>query len=101
MTLTANVQLCKAPGTAGDKLRLRTWIAIELIGEDKQPIPGMAYTVTLPGGTVKEGKLDDKGSIEFLQVPPGVCKVTFPELDKEAWVREEEEEAASESNAAA
>jgi hypothetical protein len=101
VTLTANVQLCRAAGTAGDKLRLRTWIAIELIGEDDQPIPGMAYRVALPGGTVKEGKLDDKGSIEFMEVPPGTCKVTFPELDQEAWVREEEGEAASgESNAA-
>lgn len=102
MTLTANVQLCKAAGTAGDKLRLRTWIAIELIGEDEQPIPGMAYAVTLPGGTVKEGKLDDQGSAVFMEVPPGTCTVSFPELDQEAWLREEEKEtAASESNAAA
>lgn len=102
MTLTANVQLCKAAGANGDKLRLRTWIAIELIGEDKQPIPGAAYSVTLPGGTVVEGTLDDKGSVEFLEVPPGVCKVSFPALDKEAWVREETEEQAgsAESNAA-
>jgi len=99
VTLTANVQLCKAAGTAGDKLRLRTWIAIELIGEDEQPIPGMAYTVTLPGGTVREGKLDDKGSIVFMEVPPGLCKVTFPELDKEAWVREEEKEKEKEAAA--
>ena len=94
MTLTANVQLCKAAGTAGDKLRMRTWIAIELVGEDDQPIPSVAYAVTLPGGTVKEGKLDAKGSVEFLQVPPGVCKVSFPELDQEAWVGVEEKEAA-------
>ena len=101
MTLTANVQLCKAAGIAGDKLRLRTWIAIELIGEDKQPIPGVAYAVTLPGGTVKEGTLDDKGSTVFMQVPPGLCKVSFPELDQDAWVRDDEEDAAaSESNAA-
>lgn len=86
MTLTANVQLCKAAGTAGDKLRLRTWIAIELIGEDEQPIPGIAFAVTLPGGTVKEGKLDDKGSAVFMEVPPGICQVSFPELDQEAWV---------------
>ena len=93
MTLTANVQLCKAAGTAGDKLRLRTWIAIELIGEDEQPIPGVAYAVTLPGGTVKEGKLDAQGSAVFMEVPPGVCKVSFPELDQEAWVGEEEKAA--------
>ena len=103
MTLAANVQLCKAAGEAGDKLRLRTWIAIELIGEDGQPIPGAAYEVTLPGGTVEKGKLDAKGSIEFLEVPPGVCKVSFPELDREAWVREDAQTTApsTESNAAA
>lgn len=99
MTLTANVQLCKAAGTAGDKLRLRTWIAIELIGEDEQPVPGMAYAVTLPGGTVKEGKLDDQGSAVFMEVPPGTCTVSFPELDQDAWVRDEQP-ASSESNAA-
>ena len=95
MTLTANVQLCKAAGTAGDKLRLRTWIAIELIGEDDQPIPGVAFTVTLPGGTVKEGKLDDKGSVAFMEVPPGTCTVAFPELDQEAWTAVEEQSASA------
>lgn len=100
MTLTANVQLCKAAGTAGDKLRLRTWIAIELIGEDEQPIPGVAYAVTLPGGTVKEGKLDEKGSVVFMEVPPGTCTVSFPELDQEAWVREEAAGEAAASDAA-
>jgi hypothetical protein len=100
-SLVANVQLCKAKGADGDKLRLRTWIAIELVGEDGKPIPSIAYNVLLPGGTIQKGTLDAKGSAVFLEVPPGICQVSFPELDKEAWVRQTAAETETATAAAA
>ena len=85
MTLVAHVQLCKAAGEGGDKLRLRSWIEIQLIGEDDQPIPSVNYAITLPGGTIVSGTLDRQGMARVANLPPGMCKVSFPDLDKDAW----------------
>lgn len=65
----------------------RTWIEIELVDEDDQPVPGEKYRVTLPdGSTVAEGTLDQNGYARVDGIEePGNCKVTFPNLDKEAW----------------
>lgn len=88
-SLVAYVQLCKAKGEAGDKLRLRSWIEVQLIGEDDSPIPGEDYEIELPGGKVMKGKLDDQGTVRFDGLPSGLCRVTFPNLDKEAWAAAE------------
>ena len=63
----------------------RTWITIELIGEDDQPISGERYRVELPDGSVREGSLDQHGLARFFEIEPGSCVVTFPDLDQEAW----------------
>lgn len=82
----AHVQLVKAPGAGGDKLRSRTWIEVELIGEDNGPIPGQRVEVELPGGRIAAGTLDDRGCFRVEGFPGGMCKVRFPDLDKDAWV---------------
>ena len=64
----------------------KSWIEIEMVDEDKKPVPGEKYKITLPDGeTVAEGTLDDKGFARVDGIDPGTCKITFPELDKEAW----------------
>lgn len=82
---TACVQLVAEPGRGGDKLRPPSWVEIELVGEDDEPIPGARYRVTLPGGAVREGELDEDGRARLDGVPPGACRVSFPELDERAW----------------
>ncbi len=62
-----------------------SWIELEMVGEDDQPIPGETYRVTLPDGTVDEGTLDNKGFVRIDGIDPGTCQITFPNLDKEAW----------------
>jgi hypothetical protein len=63
-----------------------TWIAIELIDEAGQPIPGVAYQVTLPDGSTQEGTLDSAGKAMIRGIdPPGQCGVTFPQLDQQTW----------------
>jgi type VI secretion system secreted protein VgrG len=49
------------------------------------PVPGLKYRVTLPDDTVAAGTLDDKGFARIEGIPAGRCKITFPDLDKEAW----------------
>lgn len=91
MSLVAHVQLCKAAGEAGDKLRLRSWIAIQLIGEDDKAIPNEKYAVLLPGGTIVSGTLDAEGMARVDNIPSGMCSVSFPDLDKDAWTPVETE----------
>src|SRR5881227_2766391 len=62
------------------------WIEINLVDEEGQPVPGEPYVITLPdGSTVADGTLDQKGFARVDGIDPGTCKVTFPNLDKEAW----------------
>lgn len=85
----ANVQLVSKPGAAGDKLRLRTWIEVQLLGEDGKPIRGQACEITLPGGKKVSGWLDENGVLRVDNTWAGNCQITFPDLDQDAWtVRE-------------
>src|SRR6266446_2424882 len=62
------------------------WIAIKLEDEEGKPVPGEQYRITLPDGeTLAEGSLDEKGEAKVENIDAGNCKVTFPNLDKEAW----------------
>ncbi len=64
----------------------KSWIEIELVDEEGNPIPGEKYKVTLPDGkTVAQGTLDEKGFARIEGIDPGTCKITFPNLDKDAW----------------
>ena len=91
MSLVAHVQLCKAAGSGGDKLRLRTWIEVQLVGEDDKPIPNERYAIALPGGKIVTGTLDSQGVARVENIPAGTCQVSFPDLDKEAWTAVETE----------
>jgi hypothetical protein len=68
-----------------DEKEEKSWIEIELVGEDGKGIPGEQYRITMPDGTVHNGTLDEKGCARVEGMDPGTCKVTFPELDKDAW----------------
>lgn len=62
------------------------WIEIELLDEGGSPVPGEPYRITLPdGSTVADGTLDEKGHARVENIDPGSCKVTFPNLDQDAW----------------
>ena len=65
----------------------KTWIEIRLIGENDEPIPDEPYRIELPDGTVVDGVLDSNGKARRTGLDPGTCKVTFPDLDQDAWVR--------------
>ncbi len=62
-----------------------TWIELQLVGEDGKPVPDEPYRVTLPDGSIEEGTLDDEGKARVDGFEKGNCKITFPNLDQEAW----------------
>lgn len=61
------------------------WLEIELVDDEGKPVPGEAYTVELPDGSVISGRLDDHGQARHEGIDPGTAKVSFPDLDKERY----------------
>jgi hypothetical protein len=64
----------------------KAWIEIILEDMEGKPVPNVRYRITPPGGGApKEGRLNEHGQAGYYQIEPGQCKVTFPDLDKDAW----------------
>lgn len=62
-----------------------SWIEIEMVDEEDNPVPGEKYKITLPDDSVAQGTLNEKGFARIEGIESGTCKITFPELDAEAW----------------
>ncbi len=62
-----------------------SWIEIEMKDEEDNPVPGERYKVILPDDSVAQGSLDENGFALIEGIDPGTCKISFPELDKDAW----------------
>ena len=86
------VSLGGGGGTAADNddapvepmLRQRTWIELELTDMDGNPVPGEAYWIKLPDGTVREGALDEHGRAYFGDLDPGSAEIRWPNRDGDA-----------------
>ena len=77
----------KPPQTQEEKETKKSWIEIEMVDEEDQPVPGLAYRITLSDNTVAEGTLNEKGRARVDGIEPGNCQVTFPTLDQAAWAK--------------
>lgn len=63
-----------------------TWIQIQLVDEDCEPISGERYEIHCPDGTVRRGRTNLYGRARFDDIEqPGDCQIKFPDLDLEAW----------------
>jgi uncharacterized Zn-binding protein involved in type VI secretion len=65
--------------------RKKAWVELTLADDQGQPVPYERYRVTAPDGTVREGFLDENGLGRVDGIDPGTCKITFPDLDQDAW----------------
>lgn len=63
----------------------KAWVEIILVDMDGKPVPGVKYRITPPGGSPAEGRLNEYGQAGLYAIEPGNCKITFPDLDKDAW----------------
>ena len=76
-----------APISASAPRAALTWIEIQLLDEDDEPVPGAAYRIELPDGSSRQGRVDVKGLARIEGIDPAECIVTFPDLDRDAWTR--------------
>ena len=61
------------------------WLAIELVDESGECVPGEPFTIVMSDGSSVKGALDSRGAVRLEGVPAGTCKVTFTERDAEGW----------------
>ncbi len=58
------------------------WIEVELLSEDDgKPVANARYEIELPNGQLVSGRLDANGWVRLDDIPPGECKVRFPDYD--------------------
>jgi type VI secretion system secreted protein VgrG len=62
-----------------------SWIEIQLLDSDDQPLAGEPFEITLPDGSLASGTLDEDGLARLDGIEPGNCEVTFPRLDGRDW----------------
>lgn len=70
------------------------WIEVQLMSDDDppEPVPGARYVIELPNGQIVTGVLDDSGMVRLDGIPPGQCKVSFPDHAEPDPAGEAEEE---------
>lgn len=56
------------------------WIEIRLVDDEDAVIPGQRYLIIDPGGQQHRGYTDSLGSARITRLPPGICRVSFPDL---------------------
>ncbi len=71
----------------GCPMQKKGWIEIEMVDDSERPVPGERYQVELPDGFIREGTLDDNGLARLEGIEEGSCKVSFPNVDADAWKR--------------
>lgn len=64
------------------------WIEVQLVGGNGIGLADHRYLLTLPDGSVRQGKTDSKGLLRVTEIPAedrDHCSISFPDLDEAAW----------------
>jgi hypothetical protein len=67
------------------KTEQKTWVGIQLVDDDGNPVKFKKYRITLPDNSVTEGMLDENGFARVNGIDAGSCKVEFPDFDGASW----------------
>ncbi len=73
------------PDDDDDVIERLDWIEILIEDEDHQPVPNVAYQLTLPDGSTRRGQTNKLGIVRYDHIPSGTCKFSLVELDTKAW----------------
>jgi hypothetical protein len=63
----------------------KTWVEIELLFDTGKPVVNQRYRITVPGGVVEEGHTDSKGRAKLINLDPGMCDISFPDIEAKEW----------------
>lgn len=84
-SMTRQIMQTLGSRPAEKKTEKKDWIEIILVDAEGKPMPGVKYRITPPGGAPVEGRLNEHGQAGLYNIDPGNCKITFPDLDQDAW----------------
>src|SRR5262249_21225112 len=70
------------PERLASPARATTFIEIELLDPEGNPVEGHPFRLVLPTGETRNGKLDRQGRAKVTGLPPGTSQVSFPEVDQ-------------------
>ena len=73
-----------APAPSPPPLR-NHWLEIQLLGEDGVGIAGQRCRLVAGDGVERTGRTGPDGVARWTQLPPGACRVCFPDIDADAW----------------
>jgi type VI secretion system secreted protein VgrG len=59
------------------------FVELQLVDEDGNPVANAKYELHVPNGEVKKGSLDGSGKARVENVPPGACRVVFPDFGEQ------------------
>jgi hypothetical protein len=79
------VQGDPAAGAAASAATALSFVELGAVAADGAPSGGLRYEVELPDGSTRAGTLGSDGRARLDGVPPGTCKITFPDLDASEW----------------
>jgi len=68
-----------------EKPKKESWVEFALNDEENNPVSGLKYEVELPDGSVSKGTTGGDGKAKIEGFEPGKCKLTLPDLHKDAW----------------
>ena len=74
-------------GGGGGTENEKTWIEIQLVDEEGNPIAGERYILKITDGSTREGTLDAEGKTAVRGIDPGTCTLRFPDLDAREYKR--------------
>jgi hypothetical protein len=63
----------------------KTWVDIQLVDPDGNPVAGAKYKLKITDGSVRDGSLDGDGRVRVSGIDPGSCTVWFPDYDAKEW----------------
>lgn len=65
-------------------LKFKDWMEIKVENEFGRKLKDLEYTLILPDGKKKKGKLNDEGIISEDNLPPGKCLIEFPDVEEKS-----------------
>ncbi len=78
-------QAFKEPDPEDVEAAEKTWIEVELVGDDDVGIPGEPFEITTPDGKTVKGTTGPDGVAKVVGLESGTCQICFTNLDQDAW----------------
>jgi hypothetical protein len=63
----------------------KTWIEVQLLDQDQNPVPNAKYRLRLPDASISDGNLNDQGMVRIDGIIAGQCDISFPDIDGREW----------------